>query len=211
MSHDDTAAHLAGNLPEYFPSSKNSGNYKLLKPVADELDKHEEDIDDIGFATRVQTADTYDQLRKLGDLVSLPPNENETKEHYRARLIAEYAIVTCEGTISDILNTIAEIFDASVSNIRYAEPAGGENGTVEIGMPGMALDESQLTDTEAVEIIERLLAASYRLEGYRIGTFTYITPTDYSNNNHDASLGYDGLDASGDPKDNGGTYAGLLE
>lgn len=211
MSHDDTAAHLAGNLPEYFPSAESTGNYKLLKPVADELDKHEGDIDDIGFATRVQTAETFDQLKKLGSLVSLPPNEGETREHYRARLIAEYAITTCEGTIEDILNTVAEIFEADVSNIRYAEPAGGENGTIELGLPGLALDESQLTDAEAIEIAERLLAASYRVEGYRIGTFTYITPTDYENNLHNPSLGYDGLDANGDPKDNGGTYAGLLE
>lgn len=211
MTHEDTAAHLAGNLPEYYPSSESTGNYKLLKPVADELDKHEDDIDNIGFATRVQTAQSYDQLRKLGELVSTPPNEGETLEHYRARLIAEYAIVTCEGTIEDILNTIAEIFDADVTNITYQEPAGGENGTVEVGLPGLALDESQLTDVEAVDIMERLLAVSYRLEGFRIGTFTYISPTDYTNNNHDPSLGYDGLDSNDNPKNNGGTYAGLLE
>jgi hypothetical protein len=210
MSHEDTTAHLAGGLPPYFPASKESGNYKLLDSVAGELDKHEQDIEDVDISTSVQDAETIDELSELGKLVNTPPNENETLSHYRARLIAEFAINTCEGTIKDVLETAAEIFDADVESFRYAEPSGSEYGTIELGVPGRALDNTALTDSEAAEILERLIAASYRLDGFRVGTFTYITPTDYNNNNFDATKGYDGLDANGDPKDNGGTYAGLL-
>jgi hypothetical protein len=211
MAHEDTGQHITGGLPEHFPSANETGNYKLLKPIADELDKHEDDIDEADLALSVQDADSIAKLKKLGELVDTPPNEGETISHYRARLIAEYSINTCEGTIEDVLQTTAEIFDADVGSITFIEPAGGEYGTIELGLPARALDSTALTDAEVAEILERLVAASYRVTGYQIGTFTYITPTDYDNNNHDASLGYDGLDANGDPKDNGGTYAGLLQ
>jgi hypothetical protein len=210
MTHDDKADELVSNLPSYYPAAEGTGNHNLLKAVAQELDHHDEDISDIDAARLVSTAETMEQLKKLGSLVGLPPNEGETIDHYRARLRAEYSIVTCEGTIADVLETTSEIFDVDITNIRYEEPAGGEYGTVSIGIPGIALDNTQLSDQEASNIIERLLAASYRISGYRIGTFTYITPSDYDINAHDATLGYDGLDSNGDPKDNGGTYAGLL-
>jgi hypothetical protein len=44
-----------------------------------------------------------------------------------------------------------------------------------------------------------------------LGTFTYITPTQYNDGLSEAQYGYDGLDINGDPKDNGGTYAAVLD
>jgi hypothetical protein len=151
-----------------------------------------------------------DRLAEIGKLVNAPPNEGETVAHYRARLITEFSTLSTEGTIEDVLNTVAEIFDISTDDIRYQEPAGGEEGTVEIALPAQALDEFELSDEEVAEVLNRFIAASYRVEGIRLGTFTYITPSDYNAGAFDSSKGYDGLDANDDPKDNGGTYAGTI-
>lgn len=209
MSHE-TTREIARGLPEIFPNSPNSDNYKLLEAVGASADTTNSDIDDINIATRVQKAETIAQLEKLGALVGITYNAGETKDHFRARINAEYSLATCEGTIEDVLVTTANILGASPSSITYGEPSAGENGTIELSLPQNALDQSALSETEAGDFINRLLAASYRVDAVSVGSFTYITPTDYNNNNHDATLGYDGLDANGDPKDNGGTYAGLI-
>ncbi len=62
------------------------------------------------------------------------------------------------------------------------------------------------------------MTCAARIEVLTIGTFTYTDTDSYSGGDpydpgsqtSDASKGYDGLDANGDPKDNGGTYAGAL-
>jgi hypothetical protein len=63
-----------------------------------------------------------------------------------------------------------------------------------------------LTETELAEALERLLAASYALDVLVAGSFEYMAAGDTS----DPDKGYDGLDGSGNPKDTGGTYSGLL-
>lgn len=207
---DEVTRDIARGLDELFPNSSVSDNYTLLEPVGDYEATTDSDISSILDASRVRDATTIAQLEKLGKLVGVTYNDGETKEHFRARIRAEYALATSEGTIEDVLVSAAEIIETSPDSLVFAEPAGGENGTIELGLPGKAIDNVALTDTEVAEFLDRLIAASYRVDGYRVGTFTYITPTDYNNNNHDATKGYDGLDGNGDPKDNGGTYAGLI-
>lgn len=164
--------------------------------------------------SQITVADEWalDRMEALGELVDTLPNEGEQFAHYKARVLAEYAIATCEGTIEDVLETTAYIIDADTSSIIYEEPAtGSENGTVEMRLPSQALDESSLSDQDVADAVERLLAASYSLTSVRLGTFTYKSLADVSANNNDPSLGYDGLDGGGNPKDNGGTYAGLIQ
>jgi len=151
-----------------------------------------------------------DRLKELGRLLDLPPNEGETAEHYRARLIIEFSLLSNEATIADVLQITGEVFDISPSRIDYEEPAGSEHGTIQLSLPSKAIENKDFTDSEVSEIIDRIIPASYRSVILSLGSFTYITPEDYNLGNHDSTLGYDGLDANGDPKDNGGTYAGTI-
>jgi len=271
MSHDDTAAHLAGGLPEFFPSDSSSGNYNLVKPIADELDGIENATGAVDSAANVQedvkpnltvaAGNTYtiaagdteeygqvtiegtlevngalncraidnqgkvvvsgslsvddefaiERLAELGKLIETPPRENETYDHYKARLIVEYAKLTGEATISDLLTAAAEMMALdSQTPLGYTEPAGNERGTARLNIPQRGIDNTTLSGSEVATLLEKLVPISYRLESVVLGTFTYITEADYNNNNHDSSKGYNGLDNNGDPKDNGGTYAGFL-
>lgn len=151
-----------------------------------------------------------DRLRELGRLVQVAPLEGSDFARYRARLIAEFSTATGKGTIEDVLDTAGRILDISVESIGYTEPPDSGSGVIILGLPGAAIDDSALTESDITDALDRTIVGSYRLEATATGTFTYITTTDYSNGLHTASQGYDGLDTNGDPKDNGGTYAGLL-
>lgn len=210
MNIEEITRDLAAELPTYYPNAAETNNYKALKAVAGQLEKHASDVDSVDIATTVDHAKTIDQLRELGKAVDILPRENEAKEHYRARVKAEYAVLTCEGTISELLEITADILNIRTSALGYVEPSGSEYGTVNLSIPTRAFNNTELSEGEVIDIVDRLIAASYRIDSLTTGTFTYITPTDYNNDNHDSTKGYDGLDSNGDPKNNGGTYAGIL-
>jgi hypothetical protein len=201
---------IMSNLPSYYPNSPGTGNYQLILPIAKYIDSTDDDIQTVKDAIDVKEVDDIETLARLGKLVNTVPRENEGLEHYRARVMAEYALSTCEATIEDVLVNAANILNVSPESITYNEPVQGEYGTVELSFPQRAISDSALTDTELSTILDRLLPASYRIDTFIPGSFEYITPTDYNSNNHDSTKGYDGLDANGNPKDNGGTYAGVL-
>lgn len=198
------------DLPDYYVTAPDSGNYNLLWAAAHGADTAGLTLQNIDFAASVQNATTIDQLEKLGALVNTPPLEGEQIAEYRARLRAEYAVTTSEATVNDVINGTAEILDIRHETIKYNEPSGSEYGTVDLQVPNRALEESSLTLGQIGGFIDRLLPASYRLVSKIEGTFTYITPSDYNLSNFDATTGYDGLDANGDPEQTGGTYGGLL-
>lgn len=207
---EDLTRDLVGGLPGYYPSSERSSNYDLLEPIGERLCNHEAIIDVIDDASGVQTARDMEELEALGELIQTYPREGESLEHYRARLIAEYALSSGTGTIRSLLETAAGILDVQPSSITFSEPAGGENGTAQLGLPAQAIDDTDLTENDLIDILDRLIAAGYRLTAQIIGTLVYISPADYAADNHDPAKGYDGLDNGGEPKDNGGTYAGLI-
>lgn len=211
LGHDSTTESLSAQLPEYMPKDTDGGNYQLLSTVAERFDALDADILQVDRAATVQHADTVDQLRKLARLVDLRPYENESREHFRARVIAEYQLVTCEATVQDLLNGTKTILGANIHNIDYTEEHTTGGGDCQLSVPGQRLDNLNLSESEFARIAEQLIPSSYRLDLVRKGTFTYITPTMYSNDNHDADKGYDGLDTNDDPNGNGGTYAGLVD
>lgn len=209
---NDVNEDLLSRLPPYLPRGVNTGHWALMRPAAERLREAEHDIQSVDLAQNVQDAETIDQLAELGKLLDTPPNEGEAKEHYRARLLAEGMLATSEGTIKDVIFGAAEILDVTMEDIGYSEPIVGttENGTASLDLPGAALDSINLTNSEVATFLDDLASVGCRIQGIRSGTFTYITPNDYNSSNFDTTKAYDGLDTDGDPKDNGGTYAGVI-
>jgi hypothetical protein len=148
------------------------------------------------------------RLEKLGAMVQVYPYDGESISHYRARIIAEFSLMTAEGTFDDMLTVVTEVLDVSDESVVITDRVNP--GEIEIELPARGVQNTSLSDSELGEIFERVIPASYSLDALQRGTFTYITPSQYDLNDHDASKGYDGLDTNGDPKDNGGTYAGLI-
>lgn len=214
MTHDsDSGEELAESLPEIFPRDKDSDNYKLFQVVGHEVDDTLDNVDAVDRATTVQHADTVAQLDKLGEMVDVNPREGEKREHYRARVISEYQLVTCEGSISDIINSVSTILDTDPSSVEYSELA--EDLTFRILAPKDAIDSLELSDGEIAKIINDLSLAGGRIEVSTLGTLEYVSESTYDdiqagNDSWSNYPGYDGLDADGNPKGGGGTYAGRL-
>jgi hypothetical protein len=208
-----TGERLASRLPTYFPKDPASGNYLLLEPIAREIDHGDDDLSEIGAAMNVQTATTLDQLRRIGALVDLPPTQNETIEHYRARLLSRFQVTTSEATINDLLHAASVILNIRKEAIQYDEPESGstENGTASLTIPGDAFDGAALSSTEIATILQGLVAAQYRLSTITSGTKKFVSIADYDAGTYDGTaIGFDGLDGNGDPLGTGGTFSGLI-
>lgn len=210
MSEKATAEELASRLPVWMPKDSHSGNYRLLEPIANELDSTEGDLGAVDRALTVQTADSIEQLEELAKLVGLYHMKDESLEHFRARILAEYQLVTSNGTVADLINGIATILGIDEELVEYTEQHTTAAGNCRVSVPRRRLDQFQLTYAEFGEIVESLIPASYRIDVFQKGTFNYITPAEYNANSSQAEFGYDGLDTNGDPKDSGGTYATVL-
>lgn len=282
MKRYETAAELAGGLPSYFPSSPEDDNYRLMQAIGEEMNKHDDHIDEVDKLTTVQqiteenldiaknnlsiesgehyeiaggeteeyfrvdvegtlvvrgtlrttdisgsgevtiysdgsivslTVGEYggiDALHELGKLVEVTPQDGESIERYRTRILVEYSLSSNKGTTEDVLQTAALILGVRTKDLGYTESIGGENGAIQITVPQQAVDDIKLTEAEIADFLDRLIAAGYRIDTRVLGTFAHISVDDYNNDNHDAQKGYDGLDSNGDPKDTGGTYAGVI-
>lgn len=205
---DHVDGDLASRLPPWLPNSKKSNNYRLLAPIESEIESAADDLRSVDNALNVQTAETIEQIERIAKLVDIPPRRDEELEHYRARVMAEFQLLTCEGTVRDVLESTATILGTDVSSLRYEE----QPGSCQLGVPTAALDKIELSPTEFAAIVDRLVPSSYSVLALTRGSFTYITPEEYESSGfvHDPDRGYDGLDANGDPKGNGGTYAGVI-
>lgn len=196
-------------LPPWMPRDESSGNFKLLDVVGRGFDRLGDDISDADDASNVQTAQSVEQVETHAKLVGVVPKSEESVEKYRRRVVGEFQNTTNEGDLPGILKNISILLDVNIGEVGYIESA--ENGSVLLTVPGNSIDSGPLTQEEFGEIISDQVAAGFRAEIQIRGTFTYVTSTVYNNENHDAAAGYDGLDSNSDQKDNGGTYAGIIE
>lgn len=204
----EAGQEILRGLPGWMPTEPGGGNYNLLDVVGKSVDELNSEIDTLDNSTTVQDAETVEQLEKLASMVDLPRETGEQKERYRARLIAEYQKLSNEGTAEEILRNTATILRISKDSIQLSKES---HGSVKMNVPGKALDNTSLGSSDFSELMTEMVAAGFDLSAVRGGTFTYITPSEYGNSNFDSSRGYDGLDANGEPKNTGGTYAGLID
>lgn len=204
----ESGEDILSELPSWMPRGESSGNFKLLDVAGRGLDRLKEDVGDADKATNVQTAESVGQLRELAKLVDLSSKSDESVEKYRKRIIGEFQNATAEGDLPGLLKNTSILLSIDQDDIEYVK--GTENGAFILSVPSTSITNSAITKSEFQNLISKQSAAGYRPNIQTRGTFTYITPNQYSNNDHDATRGYDGLDANGDPKDNGGTYAGVL-
>lgn len=208
-------------LPPWMPVEESDGNFKLLDVVGRGFDRLDGDIQEVDNATNIQTAESKRSIRELARIVDELPKQNETVDEYRLRVIASFQKITSEGTLEDILGNISTLLDLSIDRITYEDLDA--NGEILLGVPGNAIDSVALTQTKFAEVIKQQSAAGFRIDVKARGTFTYLSPDAYSGAydsanggydstslSSDAAKGHDGLDSNGDPKNNGGTYAGVL-
>jgi len=208
-TYDDNVEYFIDTLPGFMANDEDSGNWKLVSPIGKAVDRLENDLEAVDRATLVQEADTIAQLDELAKLVNMSHNSGETKEHYRARIFARYQINTAEGTIGDVIHSVSTILDVDPEKIGYQDL--DTEATVGVVMPRSAISALNLTSEEIADILNQLIPAGYEIAGQTRGTFVYVSESTYNNTTDWSDYqGYDGLDGNGDPKEDGGTYAGIV-
>jgi len=208
-NYTDNTEYLIDTLPSFMENDEKSNNWKLYTPIGNRFSEIESQLAATDRATEVQNADTIDQLKKLAELVDLDHRGGETKEHYRSRIFARYQVNTAEATVPDILHSVSTILDTDIRNIDYLD--GPNAAQVNIIMPAAALESLNLGNEEVAEILSDLVPAGYEVNGLTKGTFKYVSPSTYNETSNWSQYdGYNGLDTNGDPKDGGGTYAGII-
>lgn len=204
----DEAKDLTRGLEYPFPIDEDSNNYKLFRPVGKEIEKVEGGIEYAERNSVVQTADSMDALSELAELVSLVPKADDCLNEFRSRTIAEFHLNTKRGTPSDILHTVSVVLDTRITELTYEDSE--EAGLSTIGIPATSLSNLDIDETDFLEIIDKHAPAGYRIATVQLGTFEYQSVDDYNSAITEPEYGYDGLDVNGDPLEEGGTYAGLI-
>lgn len=207
---------LFKRLPPWMPATEGDGNFKLLDVVGREFDQLDGEIHEVNKETTVQKSSRIANIREIARLVGELPKQDETLEEYRIRVIASFQKVTCEGTLEDIFNNFSILLNISPEKMTYEDLEA--NGEILIGIPGNAIDDVALSREKFAEVIENQPAAGFRIDVKSLGTMTFVGSDEYTGSGtfdpadleSDSARGFDGLDANGDPKNNGGTYAGIL-
>jgi hypothetical protein len=228
LDGSSTADKLAARLPVYYPKDgkpgDKAGNFLLLEPIADQLDKTSAEMVEVDLASTVQYAKTIPQLQKLGMLVDVYPRKNEDIESYRARLIVRYMQVTAEGTIDDLIHAASIVFRIPKTSIAYDEQP---SGSAILRMPEDLLEEILLSPALAAEELSTLMIAGNSLnivfgiggaseepvvpEEPARGIKKFISVGEYQNDTYDGlAIGFDGLDANGEPGGAGGTFSSVF-
>jgi hypothetical protein len=203
-------------LPPWMPTTESDGNFKLLDVVGRGFDRLDGDIQQVDKATSVQKAENKESIREIARLIEEPPKKDETVDEYRLRVIASFQKITSEGTLDGIFGNIATLLDISPERITYEDL--DTNGEILLGVPGEGIENVSLTTDEFSNTIREQSAAGFRINVKNRGSFTYLGAEYYSGSGSydsadlesNAEYGHDGLDESGNPKGNGGTYAGVL-
>lgn len=206
---EELLERLVDSLPTAFPKDEEKNNYAVYGPVANYQSRFIEDTHNVREAKEVENAATFDQLTELAKFVGVSPRTGEGIEKYRLRVLSTFQNITSEGTPKDILNNAGYILGVSSENIDYSE--SNTPGLIVLGFPKAAVDNSELTTTQIVTLLDQNVAAGYNIKAIITGTLEFLSPQDYNNGLSDPSSGYDGLDVNGNPKGNGGTYPTVLE
>ena len=206
----DAAEILASRLPPWYPKNPGSTNYKLQGALGKELKTTGRGLVNVDKANTVQTAYSIPQLQRLASLVDIYHREGEDIETFRARIIYRFHLVTCRGTIDDLLSLAATILDAEKEAFRYEEQSIVENGVARLTVPPEKLDKLPFSAEQFGDILQGAVPAGYRLDVIAGGRFVYVSEDDYRNADYDPENGYAGLDSDGNPTRDYNGYSGLL-
>jgi hypothetical protein len=205
--YSEAGSDLVRALPPWMPKDKGSGNFALLDVIGRSIDDLDADLSQVDSESKIQYASHKGSIEQIGDPFGTISKTDEPVEKFRLRTFTEYQSITSEGTINGLLNRVGGLLDVDPSVITYDELAAN----IKVGIPSKAANNLPLSVAEFSANLNLLIPAGYKLDLIMLGTFTYITPTQYTDGLSEVQYGYDGLDTNGDPKDNGGTYAAVLD
>ena len=197
---------LVRALPNWMPKDPKSGNFSLLIPAGQRIERAEADIETIKNETILQYASKIGSIELISESVGAPQSKNDSVEKYRLKTISEFQSITNESTIDNILQRISSLLNVNIENLKYEE----QNGFSIIYIPSLALENLTISVNEFSTIVNSLSVAGYSIDIQITGTLDFVTPEQYQSGEYDSEFGYDSLDTDGEPSGTGGTYSAII-
>lgn len=189
-------------LSTAFRKDEDSNNYKLLKIIDSEFTNIEQAISDVKNSHFVDYA-SGKSLDYIASLFNVRRKQNETDDHFRARIKLAFSKITNMATIPDIKEILAATLQTSTSRVRVRDRYDVEPAFFEVWVWAPDLTAAGLTLEEFQTLIGVIKPAGTRIQAFQQGTFTHRSVNDTS----DPAKAYNDL-ANSNPL--AGTYAGLL-
>lgn len=130
----------------------------------------------------VSTA-TTNALDRIGQLVQCYRKEGESDEKYAARIKAFGAASKSDGTFRDIIDIVKTILGIPYENIEISY--SGAQATITV--PVNSLNNTELTDSEFTNVVEKSVFAGHRIVIAKAGDDPFTLKT--ASNADDSSLG----------------------
>ena len=189
-------------LSTAFRKDQDSNNYKLLKVIDSEFTNIERIINDIKNAHFVDLAEGK-SLDYIASLFNVKRKQNESDDHFRARIKLAFSKISDMATINDLKEIIAVTLQTETSRIKIEDRYDLEPALFYLYVYLQDLNNSGLTLDEFKTLIRVIKPAGVSVKTFQLGTFTYRSVSDTS----DPAKGYNDL-ANSNP--DAGTYAGLI-
>jgi len=195
---------LQTNLKPWLPQGGQTE--QLLEPVAKACAELETEYEKVESGTRVLTADSKEELNYFAEVVGITPDESESVEFYRKRILSELAKLSSDGSPKSILEFTTLLFDVRPQAVTLENTTG--SGGFTIRLPLTVIQNQVDTAKKATRLFENITASTYGVDISGTGTLEYITPSEYNNSNYDTQYGYATI-SNGSVTD-GGTYSELI-
>lgn len=169
---------LIDNFDYPKPLNSNPTIYGLLGVFGEETNRLDLDIEHLYDQRFLDTA-TGNELRKLAEEVGLKRRDEETDEHLRRRIYAEYAVHRSDTTYDQFASAIQNITGASDTQVDITTPPNTSNNkVVDVTLPLNVIDGSPLAGSEIREYLSKALSVDARAEVFIEGTFGFVGDED---------------------------------
>lgn len=168
----DNEADIIENWDHEIQPHKSDNLYQLLEVVASENRRLDIELDDL-YDNRFLGTASGTELEKFGDLVSINRKTDEGDAKLRKRIRAAFAAHASDTTYEAFTATALSILDASPDTVDFITPPDSPPKVVEVKVDGAVMDESPLTSSELVVLLNGALSVDAEARITKTGTFAF--------------------------------------
>lgn len=147
-----------------------SNTHRLVETLLTVFDETDEDIEEIYKQTHINTA-TGRELDQYGELVDTERKYNESDDKYRARIKASFRAATIGTTFEQFTEFVAVVLNTNIDNLRFLTPYERNPATVDVSANASVYNDSNLTNQDVINLLERGVPAGHEVRVFEAGTF----------------------------------------
>lgn len=180
----------------------------LLEAIAQEFEAIERARAQVYAAQFVDTADPA-SLNRLASIFDMERRTTEPVDVFRARVKTALRAQLTSATIPEIRDVIGVILGEDADAVDIREPFDLQDAHINVDVPLETLDESEITDSDFIDIVDNVVAAGVSVgihidfdfeAGVEIGDRTHIGPEiehqDGVSMDDDVSIEYDEIQSA---------------